>query len=123
MTKLDFSGIKCKVCGKDEMQLEHLGIAMNIPLETCNRCLGMKPNVAVVDTVVHKKHPGDGIALGAVNQATPSCRQLEAEKFVMSLKDMSTQLIEDMINGQVQTNRMISDFLRSLQEAERISRL
>lgn len=36
-------GMKCKKCGKTEQELEKLGIVMNIPLETCMKCL--KPEI------------------------------------------------------------------------------
>ena len=36
---MNIAGITCKKCGRNETELEHLGIAMNIALETCNECL------------------------------------------------------------------------------------
>lgn len=38
-----FDGITCKSCGRDERTLDKFGIAMNIPLETCNACLKKRP--------------------------------------------------------------------------------
>lgn len=64
-------GITCKKCKRNESELESLGIAMNIALETCNECLKAKKT-----ELAHADHAAAVATQQAEAPQYDSCRDL-----------------------------------------------
>lgn len=109
-------GITCKKCRKNEAELERLGIAMNIPLVTCNNCILKERGETPKST---KK----------VRPAGPSERQKKSEEFVLDLVEKYDVVLGEIRQGNdpresgMDLKEMAEEFLVLIQRADRIYEL